>query len=309
MMSNFPLYNLNDEDFENLTILICNKILGNATIPFSKGKDGGKDGRFHGRANSFPSIESPWNGKIIIQAKHTTKVNSSCSDSDFKTIIRKDIIPSIGKLIVRKEIDFYLLFTNRKLTGLRDAEIENQIKSQTQITNVVIANEKIQSLLQEYPEIVKTANLNILLRPFEFDESDIKEIISCTYEILKKQDKTKCKTNFSYPGLEHKNKLNNISNNYFEDSIKKEFDYFQRIEDFLSSPINEDLKDMYDDTISELNAKIALERDAYDGFQYIIEKIYDYIVLYNNNELSKKKRLVRTFLSYMYCNCDIGKKE
>ena len=46
MSMRYPLYYLNCDEFENLVILICNHILGSATIPFAKGKDGGKDGKF-----------------------------------------------------------------------------------------------------------------------------------------------------------------------------------------------------------------------------------------------------------------------
>ena len=42
-MRQLLLHYLNEEDFENLTVLIFNKILGTATIPFAKGKDRGKD--------------------------------------------------------------------------------------------------------------------------------------------------------------------------------------------------------------------------------------------------------------------------
>ena len=45
MSMRYPLYYLNCDEFENLVILICNHILGSATIPFAKGKDGGKDGK------------------------------------------------------------------------------------------------------------------------------------------------------------------------------------------------------------------------------------------------------------------------
>ena len=56
---------------------------------FSVGTDGGKDARFTGKANKYPSESKQWEGKIIIQAKHTQRPNASCSDSDFQTIIKK----------------------------------------------------------------------------------------------------------------------------------------------------------------------------------------------------------------------------
>ncbi|MCD6394467.1 MAG: hypothetical protein J7M40_13290, partial [Planctomycetes bacterium] len=60
MSQKYPLYNLNDKDFEDLSSLICERILGTGTIVFSTGKDGGRDAKFTGKANKFPSEAAPW---------------------------------------------------------------------------------------------------------------------------------------------------------------------------------------------------------------------------------------------------------
>jgi len=304
----YPLHDLSAQEFENLSTLICNKILGTATIPFAEGKDGGRDGRFHGKANFFPSNAQPWDGKTVIQAKHTTKENASCSDSTFTTILNKEVIPAIKELKKRNKIDHYLLFTNRKLTGLKDEAIENHIKNQTEIPNIVIANEKIQQILQEYPDVVRTAKLNELLKPLEFDESDLKEVIISLHEILKKEEILPRDADFTSINLEEKNKLNNLSQTYFEDVIKRDFEYFSQITIFLSSPINATLRELYDDTISEINAKITLHRKDFIEFENMLDEFYNYIIFNNSATLKGKKRLVRTLLNYMYCYCDIGKK-
>jgi hypothetical protein len=306
-MRKYPLHYLNDDEFENLSILICNKILGTATMPFAKGRDSGKDGRFTGTANCFPSQANPWNGKIIIQAKHTTKENASCSDSDFKSILKKEI-PKISKLQQNGELDYYLLFTNRKLTGGEDNNVQ-KLFGNSSITYEIIANEKIQQYLQEYPDIVRTARLNDLLKPLEFDASDLKEIIIAIAEIVKSQNNITSATDFAKIDLERKNELNNLSKSYFDDVMKKDFEYFNQIETFLSSPINEKIKDLYEDTVSELNAKTTLRRDEFVEFGNMLDEFYNFVVSNDANILIGKKRLVRTLLNYMYCRCDIGKKE
>lgn len=97
----YPFYNMTCDDFENLVVLICHYILGAAVSPFAKGKDGGKDGKFVGKANCFPSETNPWNGKIIMQAKHTSAANASCSDSAFRSILR---IISFPRLLNSKDV-------------------------------------------------------------------------------------------------------------------------------------------------------------------------------------------------------------
>ena len=301
----FPLYDLHDLEFEDLAIKICQKILGNATIPFSKGKDGGKDGRFIGRANCFPSETKPWEGKIIIQAKHTTKVNACCSDIDFIKILENEI-HKIQNLKNNNELDFYLLFSNRKLTGIQDSKFSTQMR-EFNITYEIVANEKIQHFLQIYPDIARS--LNHLLKPLEFDYSDLKEIIIALNETIKKNEIVINNTDFSQISLDEKNKLNNLSKSYFDNVIKRNFEYFNKIDSFLALPINSYLKDLYDDSVSEINAKTVLHREKYLEFENIIEDLYDYMISSIQEDLKEKKRLIRTMLNYMYCLCDIGKKD
>lgn len=309
MMRRYPLHYLNDSEFENLTTLICRRILGEAVIPFAKGTDGGRDGRFHGKTNYFPSESQPWDGQVVIQAKHTTKENASCSDSDFQKILKNDILPAIERLKREKKIDFYMLFTNRKLTGKQDEKIENLIDGETNIPNIVIADEKIQQWLQVYPDVAKDAKLQDLLRPIQFDEQDLKNLI---IEFHKSISVTgiigKSEEDFTYISLEQKNELNQLSQAYFDDVIKRNITYFDSISNFLKDPINLSLKEIYEDTVDELNAKIVLNRSEYNAFENLLEDLYDYIIS-NNIELAGRKRLIRLFLHYMYCNCDIGKKD
>lgn len=304
----YPLYEQNEDDFENLVVLICTKILGNGVIPFAKGRDKGKDGRFSGTANSFPSVNAPWSGEIIIQAKHTDKIQASCSDSDFNHIVGEEI-NKINQLKSNGEIDYYLLFTNRKLTGGADSTIVRRIIEETGIENDIIAEEKIQQYLIQFPDVVKMAGLNKLLMPLEFDDSDIRNVVLSIKDALKAKDIFNPIIDFSKIELTQKNKLNNLSDDYFSDVIRPGYTDFSRIDVFLSDPINEDVKESYEDAISDLNAKITVHRAEYGGFEEIIDYIYDKVVSQSGNSLKGNKRLVRTLLHYMYCKCDIGKKK
>lgn len=305
----YPLYDMNCDDFENLIILICNQILGSGVIPFAKGKDGGKDGRFTGRANKIPSEAKPWEGKIIIQAKHTTKIDAKCSGSDFKRILKDEVIPAIKLLKAKNEIDFYILFTNRSLSGIQDSEITKLIYDETGIQNIIVADEKIQMYLQEYPEVVKIAQLNRLLLPMEFDDSDLREVIIFLHGQIKDNASVYAGIEFNYPGLEKKNELNRLSKNYFDNVVKKSMGDFYRIRKFLSDSINQDIEEIYADAVSELNAKIELNREQFYEFEQLLETCYDNFVRDNADTLKGRKKLVRTLLHYMYCNCDIGIKE
>lgn len=305
----YPLYNMNCDDFENMIVLICNHILGTSTMPFAKGKDGGKDGKFEGTANCIPSETKPWTGKIIIQAKHTIKIDASCSDSDFNSILDKEVIPSVKKLAAINEINYYLLFTNRKLTGVQDSKIGSLIEAETGIPALIFAEEKIQQLLQMYPDVVSSAKLNQLLLPFDFDESDLRDVIIALNENIKQGIPVSDSNQFAYPGLEKKNELNQLGKAYFDGVLKASIDDFAKIRAFLLDPINTDIAEQYEDAANELNAKITLYRDQFYEFEKILENCYDNVVGKNFETLKTKKRLVRVLLHYMYSNCDIGKKQ
>lgn len=307
-MRKYPLHYLNADEFENLVTVICTKILGEGVIPFAQGTDGGRDGRFHGTTNDFPSQTKPWEGKTVIQAKLTNKENASCSDSDFTKILNSDVLPAINRLKTVKKINNYLLFTNRKLTGKKDEKIEDLINQETGVTNLVIGNEKIQQWLQAYPEVIRQTKLNDLLRPLQFDERDLKDLImymSAKNTFQKSLDEN---PDFTYIDMDTKNQLNNLNDSYFNDVIKRHYSYFDNIRTFLKDPINSDCQEKYEDLVDELNAKIVIFRDHFLNFEGLFEELYDHVIS-NNPELSGKKRLVRTFISYMYCNCDIGKKQ
>lgn len=305
----YPLYNLNDEDFEKLSALICEQILGAGTIVFSSGKDGGRDAKFTGKADNFPSKSEPWDGRFIIQAKHTTKPVASCSDSKFKTIL-KDELPKLRELKKQSKIDFYLVFTNRKLSGLQDPKIENLIDEETGVENCVLGEERIQLWLQEYPGIVKTLGLNKLLMPLEFYEKDLQEIVVAFSEskISKEELKTIQHDLVRIP-IEEKNKLNNLGKEYFDNVLTSSFSDFERIKSFLKDPQNEEYKKMYNNTVSDLQAKIILKKNEFYAFEEVLEHICDYVLDTQKTELLNNRKLIRVFLHYMYFYCDIGIKE
>lgn len=303
----YPLENLTDKEFENLVALICKEILGTGTVVFSTGKDGGRDAKFNGVANCFPSKSFPWSGKIVIQAKHTEKINSSCSDSDFQTILKKNVLPSIEKLKSENKVDFYLLFTNRKLSGIQDSKIEDIFDDNTDITNRVFGIETIDLWLTEYPKIVRILNLNKLLLPLNFNENDLKEIINTFNKISKDEEKT-IPAIPENRDIETKNVLNRLSEEYFNSIIKKNLIYFDQIRDFLTDEINSEYLNKYDNTIDDINEEIIIHRDEFEKFEEILNFLYKFIVE-NNPELDQNRRLVRVFLHYMYYNCDIGVNE
>jgi len=126
---------LSDGQFETLIVLVCQNLLGISVQGFADGVDGGRDAKFVGTAELHPSKASPWAGTTIVQAKHTNGFNRSFSESDFfsdgatTTILAKEI-PRIKKLRVDNNLDNYMMFSNRRLTGNAETDIRAHISKE-----------------------------------------------------------------------------------------------------------------------------------------------------------------------------------
>jgi len=306
---NYPLHELNWQEFEEVVISICDEILGIGTIKFADGKDGGRDAKFTDTANNFPSQASPWSGKFIIQAKHTLKQNASCSDNEFIKILNKEI-KSIEKLQEDNKLDNYLLFTNRKLTGLQDPKIEDLITTTLNLKNQIIAEDQIQRWLKDYPNVVKKNNLDRFLLPLQFYDEDLKNIITTFADVdFSGKELQNIKRKNDKITIEDKNKLNKMSEVYFDNMFKKSIIEFKELESFFKNPTNRKLLKMYDNTIDDIQSQIIIKRDEYHAFEEVLEYLYAYMLTKHELTLKDNRRLIRVFLHYMYFHCDIGVSE
>lgn len=307
---------LDDKKFEELINIICQKILGTGIISFAEGKDGGRDGKFTGVAENFPSKGKPWEGKFIIQSKHASSSIASCSDSDFENQIIKIEIPKVIRLKDNNDIDNYLIFTNRKYSGLKGEKLLKRIKKETNIETVeILGKDTINNIyLNTNRDIVKLFNLDKHHIAFDFSNQEIKEIIiefkkklpEISKDIIAKVEKVKY--DFNKIEIEDKNKQNKLSTEYYNNEIlKRSLMDFDKIGHFLENEINSSFKDYYFDITAELSGMITLKRDNFDVFEEIFIFIHSKVTD-GSNELKGSKRHLLTLLHYMYMNCEIGLK-
>ena len=170
----YRLYELEHQKFEELCSKICIRVLGEGFVNFAQGKDGGKDGRFEGKANALSSKNKPYERKFIIQAKHTTNSCGLCSDNQFKKIIKKEI-PKVQKL----NTNYYFLLTNRKLTGHQDTQIQQQLKENcSQISAFIIwGKERIHSFLDDHRDLHEAFGFNKPRSPLNIRPEDLQKVI------------------------------------------------------------------------------------------------------------------------------------
>ncbi len=311
-MNQFPYENLSDEEFEALVICICKEILGIGCKTFSIGKDSGKDSWFMGTAQYFPSKTEPWKGTFNIQAKHTKEFNASCSDNDFSvnqsSILHKEI-KRLKEVRVDTPFDNYILFTNRKLSGGAHTIIV-ELLCTIGISKVeIVGREQLDTYLTDYPKIAYQFGLHKFIAPLRFYEKDIQNVIIAFAQATGYVSSTQKNaiTTFEVIDKAQKNKLNQLSSNYFDFIQSHSLHYFEDIEHFLQNPINAEFARMYANTISDLQHKITISRTQFHEFEYIIDHLTDYLIENNRQELQDIRSLVRVFIHFMYFNCDIGK--
>lgn len=312
-MSRFPVHQLNENEFEQLVVLICRKVLGIGITSFAPGPDGGKDARFEGTATSFPSTTAPASGKFIVQAKHTTNPVASCSDYEFETKIVEAEIPKIKRQFEEGRLTHYLLFTNRRKTGGADDRIVDNIKAKTGVQHVWLRSlEDIDRDLLNAPDIVKLVGLDKMRSPIQFVPDDMKSVIVAFYE-----HRAAIQTSFDsehdfrdYPGIDNKNTTNGLTETYFREHIMTDSEpRFPEIRRFLANPRNEALAEQYHAVANELKAQIITHRTQFVSFDEALEHVYQ-LMYERSPELQSASRriLTKVFLHYMYVNCDIGEK-
>ncbi|RAV28046.1 ABC-three component system protein [Sinomicrobium soli] len=304
---------LNEDTFEKLVNRICQSLFGIATISFAKGKDGGRDGKFTGTATRFPSDKSPWKGNFIIQAKHTSNPIASCNDSNFKKILDEEIV-KVKKLKDNGEIDCYIIFTNRKYSGVSGEKLLEKIKKDSGLENVCIIGKETlnDQYIKPNKSIISEFQLDLNHIPFEFSEDDIKNIILEFHNELPRiktnleAEVNRVKFNFDKIKIEEKNKKNELGQEYYENEIlSHSLQDFDKIESFLSDPRNEDLKEQYFDIAAELRNVIQIKRSNFVLFEEVFVFIYKKI---SDGNTIRGKRHIYKLLHFMYYECLIGIK-
>ena len=311
----FAYEDLSDDQFEVLIVLLCQRLLGIAVQGFAKGPDGGRDAKFVGTAELHPSKAAPWVGTVIVQAKHTNGYNRSFSELDFystsssNTVVGKEV-PRIKKLRDAKQLDHYMLFANRRLTGNSETEIRGHIAAECGVpaSSIYLCGlEQLELWLKRFPEVAQEANLDAVDSPLIVSPDDLAEVV----QALARQKDGLTALLDDPPTVrvtyEEKNALNNMTAAYAKEQRRKYLKETAQIRTFLAAPENIELLRMYESVVDEFQLKILAKRKDYQTFDEVMEYLVD--LLFNRDPVLRQhahKRLTRAILFYMYWNCDIG---
>lgn len=304
---------LSEDQFEQLVVLLCRHLLGMGVQGFAKGVDGGRDAKFVGVAQLLPSRTGPWNGTVIVQAKHTNGYNRSFSEGDFfnpkseNTVIGKEV-PRIKKLRDGKQLDHYMLFANRKLTGNAESDIRSHIAKTCGLPEqsiMLCGLESLESWLKEFPDVPDKANLDPVDSPLIVSPDELSEVVQALARHMDEAASTLDAPPTPRTPYETKNTVNGMSAEYAKALRKRYLKETAQVKVFLAAPENEELLRMYESVVDEFQLKIISKRKDYQSFDEVMEYLLD-LLFKRDPLLSANKRLTRVMLFYMYWNCDIG---
>lgn len=312
----FAYEDLSDAQFEHLVVLICQRLLGMGVQGFATGVDGGRDAKFIGTAQLIPSTSAPWSGTVIIQAKHTNGYNRSCSETDFfsttsdETVVGKEV-PRVRKLRDGKQLDHYMLFTNRRLTGNAESDIRTHIATEGGLTEqsvMLCGLESLELWLKSFPDIPATARLDPFDSPLVVSPDELAEVVEALARHL-----VGAATVMDMPPAprtlyETKNAINKMSEAYAKSIRRLYLKDTAQVKTFLAAPENDDLLRMYESTVAEFQLKIIAKRKDYQSFDEVMNYLMD-LLFARDPILRRNRKLTRVMLFYMYWNCDIGESE
>lgn len=311
----YPYEDLDDVQFERLVVECARKIFGIAVQSFSSGVDGGRDARFEGTAERFPSTTAPWNGLTIFQAKHTNATNVHYSDNSFSgdgnSATLTEEIARIKALVDAGSVDNYFLVANRRLGAVSHEKIKRRISAAAglQFAQVFLAGtEYLDDLLRQFPEVITLSRIDRADGPLLVSSSEIAEvIIAISHEIasggVMSDSPVVDRVSFA-----NKNKVNNLTPEFAKTLSDRYLQYTAQFDKFLANPMNAALRELYDSAVDEFQLKIVAHRQDYQTFDRVFNYLVD-LLFSRDVVLARNKKLTRAMLFYMYWHCDIGEAE
>lgn len=305
-------HDLSEKDFERLVVAICSEILGSGVIPFCSGPDGSRDARFEGTAAHLPNSVDPHRGKFVVQAKHTESPVAKYSDTDFSGSAKSSMLskecPGVKKLVKKGDLDNYLLFTNRRMSGVAEGPIIERIKKETGAKVVELFGiERMDLLLRKHPAILRTFGMTPQHLPILVTCDALAEVILAISENADTFVKAFVPEELERTSFKTKNEENGLSEELATFIRKRYMPQFADVKTFLAKPESDSVLGRYLAAAHEFEEQIVIHRKHYAEFDHVLDRIMQ-LLFSRDGDLSKKRFLTKLIIYYMYWNCDIGSK-
>lgn len=310
----FPYEDMSPEQFEQLALALCHDLLGAGVQGFATGPDGGRDAKFVGTAQQLPSTAAPWDGTVIVQAKHTNGLNKRFTDTDFysknaknpeSTVLGEEIL-RVQRLVADRKLDHYMLFSNRRLTGEGESDIRAFVSKECGIPEssiYLVGVEQIERWLKAYPQAVERASISPKDFPLIVGPEELADVVEA---LAKRMPSVELDTApVDRVAYEDKNRRNNMTTEYAKTLRRNYLRDSAQIRAFLADPVNEAVLGWYLAAAEEFELKIVAKRRDFKSFDDVMNYLWD-LLFERDATLRSHRRLTRALVFYMYWNCDIG---
>lgn len=310
----YPYEDLTEAQFEALVVQAAKLLLGKGVQAFATGVDGGRDARFEGLANGFPSYSRPWDGISVIQAKHTFSYGYF-SDADFSgdaasSVLSKEMVRA-KKLYEERMLDNYLLYSNRFLTANANETIVNTLASGIGIPTEKIhlcGVEALDDAFREEPRLAQLAGINPLDGPLIVSSRELAEVVEAIAQGIDFEFGSHESRPVARTSLAKKNQLNSMTEKTSDRLMRNYGHLLRQIQSFLADPGNARIRQIYVDCAEDFDLKIVAHKEAHHTFDAVFGRLVD-ILVSRDSLLGRNRRLTRAIVFYMYWNCDIGDNE
>ncbi|MEU4387971.1 ABC-three component system protein [Promicromonospora sp. NPDC023805] len=308
----YPYEDLDDSQFERLVVQVMRKLFGPGVESFAAGPDGGRDARFRGTAERFPSAAGAWVGTTVGQAKHTNAINAHVSDSDFgsdadTSVISHEIV-RIKSLARGNDLDNYFLVTNRRVGGVAGPRIIKRISDDAGVLHdrIHLAGiEFLDDMVHEYPDLLRLARIDPIDGPLLVSSREFAEVILGIADVLSAPSLLGDSAVMGRVSLNEKDLLNGMTPAFSRTLVRNYMGLVPQIQDFLASPANSDIRKRYEAAVEDFQLKIVAHRQEYQTFDHVYNYLID-LLFKRDGVLSANRRTTRAMLFYMYWHCDIG---
>ncbi|MBL8679407.1 MAG: hypothetical protein JNK05_09595 [Myxococcales bacterium] len=306
---------LSPEQFETLVVAICQFLLGTGVQGFAAGPDGGRDAKFIGTAELLPSKAEPWRGTVIVQAKHTNGYNKTFSDSDFhsdegaETVLGKEL-PRIKRLRDSGNLDHYVLFSNRRLTGNGESKVRGVISAACSIelgSIMLCGVEQLELWLKRFPDAARIADVDPVDSPLLVSPDELAEVVEHLALHLE-DDKSEVSPPADRVTYARKNEINKMTTEYAKELRRRYLKETAQIKRFLAAPENDSVLVRYQLAVEEFQLKVIAKRRSDQPFDNVFNYLFD-LLFERDTILRANKRLTRALIFYMYWNCDLGQSD
>ena len=306
---------LDDAQFERVVVEIARQLFGIGVQSFSTGRDGGRDARFEGKAEVFPSKSEPWSGLTVIQAKHTNGVNAHFSDPNFSRKGNNSVLgqelAKIKKLVNEDGLNNYFLVSNRRLGANTHEKLKKWLASETGLDSksIFLAGiEDLDRMLHYYPDTLTQANIQPTKGPLIVSSFDLAEVILAIADELNAVADEIPAPVVDRVSYEEKNRINGMSPEFADLLSERYMQYTRKIEKFLANPADADSLELYESAVEEFQLKIIAKHDFSSPFDELFNYLID-LLIKRDGVLAQNKGLTRVMIFYMYWHCDIGRTE